>query len=484
MCMRLPLLEEIDRIEEERKSGCLKLRHKDQVVEIHFREGLIEAVSSNLSKHRLGQYLLKEGLLDLPKLDKLLRKSRQRKNALGETALRSRILDASQLTHLIHLQASTLLRLCLVNGFQVHSFKAASLSFNCSTPINPHSLLLELARENATTLALDSDHLFQLRKQKKISSLPWSPRELSVISYLNTLQSLEGLISATGIERSEVRSILKVLFDLGFIEVSEKVPGANISREKNDSLPLELLIPEIRDSKPNDKLEVLKNEFSFVSEQFSSLKVQIDGTGKDRSTQIISVCSAYLKDGKSLIASNLALSYAQDPGRRVILLDCDLRNPNIQKYFGIPLEPGIINYLQDERLEPYCYMRRVGSLYFMTAGGIANNAVELLSHPRMRELIDYLRKEFDTVVVDSAPLDLVSDARILFRLVDGILMVIRRAKSPYGAVERTFKALDHSKFLGVVFNDVKPQLFHTYYNHGYYHYGYGQYPYHSVKKED
>ena len=132
MCIRLLLLEEIDAIEEKRKSGCLKLQQQDQVVEIHFREGWIEAVSSNLSEHQLGQYLLREEFLDLPKLDKLLSKSRQRKNVLGETALRAGILDVSQLTRLVHLQASTLLRLCLVNGFQVHSFESESPSFNCS----------------------------------------------------------------------------------------------------------------------------------------------------------------------------------------------------------------------------------------------------------------------------------------------------------------------------------------------------------------
>jgi len=473
------LLEEVDRIEEERKSGCLKLRHGDQVVEIHFREGLIEAVSSNLSEHRLGQYLLREGFLDVPKLDRLLRKSRRKKNALGETALRSRILDASQLTRLIHLQASTLLRLCLAKGFQVHLFEAAAPSFNCSTPINPHALLLELARVDSNALVLDSDHLIQLRKQKGISFLPWSPQELSVLSDLNVPKTLEGLVSGTGIQRSKVRSILKILFDLGFIEVSKEFSSEKTSLVKK--VPLHLLIPEIRHPALSDKLEVLKHKSSFVSEQFASLKVRIDGTGKDRPAQVISVCSAHLQDGKSLIASNLALSYAQDPGRRVILLDCDLRNPSIQKYFGIPSEPGIISYLKDARLEPYCYMRRVGSLYLMTAGGIADNAVELLSHPRMLELMDYLRKEFDTVVLDSAPLDLVTDTRILFRITDGILLVIRRAKSPYGAVERTFKVLDQSKFIGVVFNDVKPQLFNTYYDYSNYHYGYGQYPDNSEK---
>ena len=325
------LLEEIDRIEEQRQSGCLKLRQGDQEVEIHFREGLIEAVSSNFSEHRLGQYLLKEGFLDVPKLNKLLRKSRRKKNALGETALRSKILDASQLTRLIHLQASTLLRLCLAKGFQVQLFEAEAPSFNGSTPINPHALLLELARADSNALVLDSDHLIQLRKQKGMSFLPWSPQELSVLSYLNAPKTLEGLVSATGMERSKVRSILKVLFDLGFIEVSREFSGEKTSLAKK--IPLQLLIPEIRHPAPSDKLEVLMNRGSFVSEQFASLKVQIDGTGKDRQAQVISVCSAHLQDGKSLIASNLALSYAQDPGRRVILLDCDLRNPSIQQYF-------------------------------------------------------------------------------------------------------------------------------------------------------
>jgi len=99
-------------------------------------------------------------------------------------------------------------------------------------------------------------------------------------------------------------------------------------------------------------------------------------------------------------------------------------------------------------------------------------------------LIVYLRKEFDTVLLDSAPLDLVSDTRILFRMVDGIVMVIRRAKTPFGSVERTMKALDPDKLLGVVFNDVKAQRFHTYSQYGYYHHGKGQYPYYSGKGRD
>ena len=114
----------------------------------------------------------------------------------------------------------------------------------------------------------------------------------------------------------------------------------------------------------------------------------------------------------------------------------------------------------------------------MTAGRTVDNPVELLADKRMHALIEYLRKEFDTVVLDLAPLEPIADARVVCRLVDGVIMVIRRAKTPYSAVENAFKTLDRSKFLGVVFNDVKPQPFHTYYDHHYYDYGKAShYPY-------
>jgi len=96
--------------------------------------------------------------------------------------------------------------------------------------------------------------------------------------------------------------------------------------------------------------------------------------------------------------------------------------------------------------------------------------VELLSNKRMHELINYLREEFDTIVLDLPPLQPLADARAVLRLVDGYLMVIRRAKTPYRAVEHAFETLNRSKLLGVVFNDVKPQLFHTRYNDKYYSY--------------
>jgi len=128
-------------------------------------------------------------------------------------------------------------------------------------------------------------------------------------------------------------------------------------------------------------------------------------------------------------------------------------------------------------------MRRVKNLYLLTAGGVSAKPLELLSLEKMRKLIEYLRTEFDTIIVDAPPLSPISDARILMGLSDAVVLVVRRGKTPYSGIERAFKVIDRKKLLGVVLNDVKPMLFHTHYDSGYYRYGKkGIYPYASTRK--
>lgn len=480
-----PLLGRIKRIESEHQSGFLCLGHGTHSVDIYFRDGLIEAISSNSREHQFGQYLLRGGFVDLPGLNRLMKQSRRQKTSLGEAALRAEVVTASELARLIHQQAGALLERCLQNGFEVKSFQDSSLSFDFSVPINLDSLLLELARVGSTEMQLENHRLVRLSKKEVVSKLPWSPSEISVLSQLNYPQTCEELTSSIGIEPEEVKRILQILHDLGFVEIVDDVHQGPTALMKTQPFPLELLIPRIQNPLYSDRLEVQRNEASFISEQFASLKVIIDGITADNNMRVIAVSSAHLQDGKSLISSNLALSLSRDPGRRVIVLDCDFRNPSLHRYFGISLKPGIVNYLTDRRLEPYCYIRRLGDLYIMTGGGSTEKPIELLSDEKMCGLIDYLRQNFDTILVDSAPLQPISDTRVVSRLVDGMLMVIRRGKTPHRAVEKALKTLDRRKFLGVVFNDVKPQPFHTYYDYKYYLYGKSSdYPYPQKKERE
>jgi Mrp family chromosome partitioning ATPase len=112
----------------------------------------------------------------------------------------------------------------------------------------------------------------------------------------------------------------------------------------------------------------------------------------------------------------------------------------------------------------------------MTAGGTTPNPVELLSMNKMKDLIEYLKTDFDMIVLDVPPLAPIPDARIVSALSDGLIVVVRMGKTPYSSIENAFKLVDRNKLLGVVLNDVQAMPFHSYYSYGY---GYDQQGYNS-----
>jgi capsular exopolysaccharide synthesis family protein len=185
---------------------------------------------------------------------------------------------------------------------------------------------------------------------------------------------------------------------------------------------------------------------------------------------VITISSPNMQDGKSLISANLALSFSLDRDARVIVVDCDLRNPTLDKYLAVPGEPGLLQYLDNGHLGPYCYVRRLNNLFFLTAGGVTESPVEMLSMNKMKDLIEYLRKDFDRIILDVPPLLPITDARIVTALSDALILVVRVGKTPYNSVENAFKVLDRNKLLGVVLNDVEAMPFHSDYQ-GYYRYG-------------
>jgi capsular exopolysaccharide synthesis family protein len=288
------------------------------------------------------------------------------------------------------------------------------------------------------------------------------------------------LVESSGIEEQALRRILGVLDRLGILEtirdewdVDSAVPVEVAGKSaliKQTSFPFDRLVPVVTNAIIGEKMEVIRNPSSFISEQFKTLKVRIR-EDVENPPHVMTVSSPDQQDGKSLISANLGIALSMEPGRRTVIIDCDLRNPTLSKHLGVSAEPGLIQYLSNGQMPPYCYMRRIGNLYFLTSGGISENPIELLSLRKMKDLIENLKTDFDTVILDAPPFSPIADARIVSGLGDGLIMVIRRGKTSLGSIENAFKILDQSKLLGVVFNDVKPMLFNTYFNRGYYHYG-------------
>ena len=249
-----------------------------------------------------------------------------------------------------------------------------------------------------------------------------------------------------------------------------------------DDYFLRYLTPEIGDLELSEKVEAFHNPSSFISEQFKSLKVKIAEMARQAQVRVIAVSSPDADDGKSLVAVNLAVSFSKDPGKRVALVDCDLRNPSLHKFLGISADPGLVEYIESDCLEVNCYMRRLGQLYLMTAGSASGDPVDLLSKAKMKDMITQLKAEFDTVILDCPPSGPISDAQILTGLADRFLMVVRCGKTTYGSTKRALGIWIEASWQALIFNDVKPMVFNTQYDHKYYIYGNRKhYPYAKAK---
>ncbi len=449
-----PVLEEIRRLNQNAANGVLSLKHAGERVEIFFREGMIESAYSNVDGRRLGDYLQQDGYATARELDAVEPVARREKIVMGEAVVRKGLLNQAEVGTAVRRQAIELLNYVFRKNFSVDSFKSDLRSYYAPARISFAQVLLELCRSNSAALTPKPDVRLALTDEVDLSLFQWSPQELYVLSELQRPNTFEGLLSTTGLQRSNLESILGILDGLGVIRVQE--PSAFLQDSENAAVlersefPFENLIPIVTNAVLHEKLEVAKNESSFTSEQFKNLKVQLNSANPANPLKVITVSSPDAQDGKSLVGANLAFSFALDPGRRVIVVDCDLRKPSLGDYLGVSSEPGLLQYLANGHLSPYCYVRRVFP---------------------MRSLVEHLRKDFDTIILDAPPYFPIADARIVTSLSDGLIMVVRRGKTSCASSDRAFKAVDRKKLLGVVFNDVQPLPFHTYYNFGYYAYG-------------
>lgn len=476
-----PSLDELRQTHDGKRSGVLTLARDKDTINVFYREGRIEAASSNLSSYRLGQFLIKEEYVDAKVVETLISKAKRQKICLGEAAVRNDFINPSDLTDVVRNQVLELVKHALGNDFSSSGFVSGIHSFYVPARIEFSQIILELSRTNVTRLQIPTNSFVVLRTDQDLSRFAWHPQELFVLSCLKIPATIPDLVRETGIATEDLGKILTVFDRLGLLEVlsqpdldhrgaAEADNARNTAIIKRPHFPLEHLIPRTTNALVSEKLEVLNNGSSFVSEQFKNLKVRINEIGLVKPVKAITISSPSSQDGKSLIAANLGMAFSMDTGKRIVAVDCDLRNPSLHRYLGVPLEPGVADYLGNGHLGPQCYIRRLKNLFFLTAGTTTADPIELLSMDKMKDLIECLKIDFDTILIDAPPLAAISDARIITGLSDALVLVVRRGKTPYGSIENTLKTVNREKLLGVVFNDVQPMLFHTDYSYGYAYY--------------
>jgi capsular exopolysaccharide synthesis family protein len=213
---------------------------------------------------------------------------------------------------------------------------------------------------------------------------------------------------------------------------------------------------------------------SAALEQYRKLAAILHHAQVERGIKVIMTASALPGEGKSLTAVNLALTLSESYHRRVMLIDADLRRPTVQRIFGLPPIAGLNEGLKAAEDRPIAVMRISERLLVMPAGRPESDPMSGLTSDRMRRLIAQAASEYEWVIVDTPPVGLLPDASLLSAFVDGVLLVVRAGKAPFGLVKRTVESISHERILGVVMNAI--DFAHDRNAGGYYeYYGYGYY---------
>lgn len=192
---------------------------------------------------------------------------------------------------------------------------------------------------------------------------------------------------------------------------------------------------------------------SYVSEQFRALRGRIDALAVQRPIRTIAVASALPGEGKTTAAINLAVVTALSLGRRVLLVDCDLRRPKIHHALGLTPEAGLAEVLTDETSLDQAVMKVDGvNLEVLAVRARPLNPSELLGSPRMRELMEELSHRYDRVILDTPAALGLPDAKAVSELCDGIVMVVRADVTDREDVQTVLEILDRQRVLGLLLN--------------------------------
>ncbi len=186
------------------------------------------------------------------------------------------------------------------------------------------------------------------------------------------------------------------------------------------------------------------------------------------------ITSATMNEGKSTTAALLACTVARYRETKTILVDCDLRRPRIHQLFNLSKEDGVADVLLGRKKLDTCFKQSpLENLKILTSGGIVDNPTELFNSSKMKDLFSEIKFYFDAVIVDSPPINPVTDALILAPEMDGALVVIKAGQTPKEVVRRAVDLMRNTglNILGVIINNMKGVLPY-YYDYKYYGYSY------------
>ena len=255
----------------------------------------------------------------------------------------------------------------------------------------------------------------------------------------------------------------------------EKTPGK--AKDMVESLQLKPRFSNELSTQQNCKLPPMSEllvgcrhdgnrEVKFAAEQYKMLRSQLLFPAEGQAPRTILVTSAIPGEGKSLVASNLAVSIALGKQEHVLLIECDLRKPSLCNIFGLTTCTGLSDYLQEEaELSNIFCKTAIDKLTLLPAGPSKENPHELMTSKRMMDLLTEVRNRYADryVILDSPPVKVAAETSVLSGFVDSVVLVSAWGTAPRKLLLETVEKIGRERLLGVVFNGLDVKSLNSYY---------------------
>lgn len=328
------------------------------------------------------------------------------------------------------------------------------------------------------TLPAKERELLQKSRQQKIKNSIYTfllqKKEEAALSYASTIADSR-IVDTARVSKDPVSPRKSVIYfiafvapflaGMGLVQIRDLLNNNILLRseiEQNLSMPI---IGEIVHDVSHKVIVTGKQQKSLIAEQFRITRTNLSYIGINDNKKKILVTSSISGEGKSFVVVNLAISLVLT-GKKVVILELDLRKPQISNIFNLVREPGITNYLigNSQLKEIIKKVPDYDNLFVISSGPIPPNPAELILNEKLNQLFEDLTNQFDYILVDSAPVVPVTDAHLLSRLCDATLYVIRHGYTPKSFVE---KMEESNKVIGlknvaIIYNGVKSRGFAKY----------------------
>uniref|UniRef100_A0A7C5Z1W6 non-specific protein-tyrosine kinase n=1 Tax=Caldicellulosiruptor owensensis TaxID=55205 RepID=A0A7C5Z1W6_9FIRM len=223
---------------------------------------------------------------------------------------------------------------------------------------------------------------------------------------------------------------------------------------------------------PVKEVIALYNPRSPITESYRMLRTNIQYSSLDKPIKTIVITSTGPSEGKTITCANLAVVMAQ-AGSKVLVIDADLRRPAIHKVFGVSNKVGLTNLLvENKKFEEIVQKDGVEGLDLITSGPIPPNPAELLGSKKFENFLNTISQSYDYTIIDTPPCGSLTDAAIISRIVDGVILVASAGEVQIEAIQQAKENLQkvNANIIGVVLNKVKRQTSSYYYYYYYYYY--------------